>query len=70
VQGPRCSIRSKNMYSDVDVDYPKMLLLNLPGVLLVSHCCVDAAVLCSIGCKDATPTNLPQNLAHILACCL
>ena len=43
MQGPRCSIRSKNMYSDVDVDYPKMLLLNLPGVLLVSSlsrgCC-------------------------------
>ena len=34
-QGPRCSIRSKNMYSDLEVDYPKMLLLNLPGVLLV-----------------------------------
>jgi len=33
-QGPRCSIRSKNMYSDLSVDYLKMLLLNLPGVLL------------------------------------
>ena len=36
VQGPRCSIRSKNMYSDLEIDYLKMLLLNLPGVLLVS----------------------------------
>jgi len=33
-QGPRCSIRSKNMYSDLEVDYVKLLLLNLPGVLL------------------------------------
>lgn len=33
-QGPRCSIRSKNMYSDLEVDYVKMLALNLPGVLL------------------------------------
>ena len=34
-QGPRCSIRSKNMYSDLAIDYSKMLALNLPGVLLV-----------------------------------
>ncbi len=36
MQGPRCSIRTKNMYSDLEVDYLKMLLLNLPGVLLVT----------------------------------
>ena len=34
-QGPRCSIRSKRVYSDTSVDYSKMLALNLPGVLLV-----------------------------------
>lgn len=34
-QGPRCSIRTKNMYSDISVDYVKMTLLNLPSVLLV-----------------------------------
>jgi hypothetical protein len=35
-QGPRCSIRSKSMYSDLSVDYLKMTLLNAPAVLLVS----------------------------------
>lgn len=34
-QGPRCSIRSKKMYSDITIDYVKMTLLNLPAVLLV-----------------------------------
>jgi hypothetical protein len=34
-QGPRCSIRSKSMYSDLSVDYLKMTLLNAPAVLLV-----------------------------------
>ena len=69
MQGPRCSIRSKNMYSDVDVDYPKMLLLNLPGVLLVSASCVDAVLLCSTDCIDANPHNHLQTSAHILAFC-
>ena len=36
LQGPRCSIRTKKMYSDITVDYLKMTLLNLPAVLLVS----------------------------------
>lgn len=35
MQGPRCSIRSKNMYSDLTVDYLKLTLLNVPAVLLV-----------------------------------
>lgn len=39
VQGPRCSIRSKNMYSDLTVDYLKMTLLNLPATLLVRNLC-------------------------------
>jgi hypothetical protein len=34
-QGPRCSIRSKKMYSDITIDYVKMTLLNVPAVLLV-----------------------------------
>jgi len=33
--GPRCSIRSKRVYSDAYPDYLKMTLLNLPGALLV-----------------------------------
>ena len=31
----RCSIRSKTMYADAVVDYQKMLLLNLPAVVVV-----------------------------------
>eukprot|EP00877_Chromochloris_zofingiensis_P012845 jgi/Chrzof1/7814/Cz02g37160.t1 len=34
-QGPRCSIRSKKMYSDATPDYLKMTLLNIPAALLV-----------------------------------
>lgn len=34
-QGPRCSLRSKKMYSDITVDYLKLTLLNVPAVLLV-----------------------------------
>ena len=33
--GPRCSIRSKRVYSDAEPDYLKMTLLNLPAALLV-----------------------------------
>jgi uncharacterized Zn finger protein (UPF0148 family) len=34
-QGPRCSIRSKRMYSDATPDYARMTALNLPAALLV-----------------------------------
>eukprot|EP00798_Chlamydomonas_sp_ICE-L_P019317 gene19317-25969_t len=34
-EGPRCSLRSKTMYSDASPDYLKMTLLNLPAVLVV-----------------------------------
>lgn len=34
-QGPRCSIRSKKMYSDAEPDATRMLFLNLPSALLV-----------------------------------
>lgn len=34
-QGPRCSIRTRKMYSDASLDYLKMTLLNLPGALIV-----------------------------------
>jgi hypothetical protein len=34
-QGPRCSIRTKKMYSDATPDYLRMTLLNLPAALLV-----------------------------------
>ena len=35
-QGPRCSIRSRKLYSDALPDYLKMTLLNLPAAVLVS----------------------------------
>lgn len=35
LQGPRCSIRSKKMYSDATPDYLRMTALNLPAALLV-----------------------------------
>jgi hypothetical protein len=33
-QGPRCSLRTRNVYSDCNPDYLKMTLLNLPATLL------------------------------------
>eukprot|EP00898_Chlorokybus_atmophyticus_P008376 jgi/Chlat1/853/Chrsp104S01192 len=33
VQGPRCSLRSKKVYSDARVDYLRMLALNVPAAL-------------------------------------
>jgi hypothetical protein len=35
LQGPRCSLRSKKMYSDAYPDYLRMTALNLPAALLV-----------------------------------
>lgn len=34
-QGPRCSLRSKKMYSDAYPDYLRMTALNVPAALLV-----------------------------------
>lgn len=34
IEGPRCSIRSKKVYSDTTVDYLRMTLLNLPAALV------------------------------------
>jgi hypothetical protein len=34
-QGPRCSVRTKKMYSDASADYLRTTLLNLPAVLFV-----------------------------------
>lgn len=34
-QGPRCSLRSRTMYSDCQPDYVKITALNLPNVVLV-----------------------------------
>eukprot|EP00271_Cylindrocystis_brebissonii_P015952 TRINITY_DN39049_c0_g1_i1.p1 TRINITY_DN39049_c0_g1~~TRINITY_DN39049_c0_g1_i1.p1 ORF type:complete len:361 (+),score=90.15 TRINITY_DN39049_c0_g1_i1:82-1164(+) len=34
IEGPRCSLRSKKVYSDASVDYARMTLLNLPAVLV------------------------------------
>lgn len=34
-QGPRCSIRSRKLYSDATPDYLKMTLLNLPAAVVV-----------------------------------
>ncbi|KAJ3688834.1 hypothetical protein LUZ61_017998 [Rhynchospora tenuis] len=33
-EGPRCSLRSRKVYSDLTVDYFKMLLLNVPAALV------------------------------------
>eukprot|EP00803_Ostreobium_quekettii_P004712 evm.model.scf_819.7 EVM.evm.TU.scf_819.7 scf_819:51890-56835(+) len=33
--GPRCSLRSRKMYSDLEVDYLRMLALNVPATVLV-----------------------------------
>ncbi|ONK72721.1 uncharacterized protein A4U43_C04F22440, partial [Asparagus officinalis] len=32
--GPRCSLRSRKVYSDLTVDYFKMLLLNVPAAVI------------------------------------
>nr|XP_004515785.1 PGR5-like protein 1A, chloroplastic [Cicer arietinum] len=34
VEGPRCSLRSKKVYSDLSVDYLKMFLLNAPATVI------------------------------------
>ncbi|XP_051114441.1 PGR5-like protein 1B, chloroplastic isoform X2 [Andrographis paniculata] len=34
VEGPRCSLRSRKIYSDLSVDYLKMFLLNVPAALI------------------------------------
>ncbi|KAJ1416068.1 putative PGR5-like protein 1A, chloroplastic [Sesbania bispinosa] len=33
-EGPRCSLRSRKVYSDLSVDYLKMFLLNVPATVL------------------------------------
>ncbi|PWZ13590.1 hypothetical protein Zm00014a_027975 [Zea mays] len=33
-EGPRCSLRSRKVYSDLTVDYLKMLLLNVPAAVV------------------------------------
>ncbi|KAL7111578.1 hypothetical protein ACP275_05G097900 [Erythranthe tilingii] len=34
VEGPRCSLRSRKVYSDLNVDYLKMFLLNVPAAVV------------------------------------
>ncbi|KAF8379376.1 hypothetical protein HHK36_028810 [Tetracentron sinense] len=34
VEGPRCSLRTKKVYSDLSVDYFKMFLLNVPAAVV------------------------------------
>ncbi|CAL5356063.1 unnamed protein product [Camellia sinensis] len=34
VEGPRCSLRSRKVYSDLSVDYLKMVLLNVPAAIV------------------------------------
>ncbi|CAM8946566.1 hypothetical protein QQ045_016637 [Rhodiola kirilowii] len=34
VEGPRCSLRSRKVYSDLQVDYFKMFLLNVPAAVV------------------------------------
>lgn len=34
IEGPRCSLRSRKVYSDSTVDYLKMFLLNVPAALI------------------------------------
>ncbi|VAH96453.1 unnamed protein product [Triticum turgidum subsp. durum] len=33
-EGPRCSLRSRKVYSDLTVDYLKMFLLNVPATIV------------------------------------
>ncbi|KAK7406194.1 hypothetical protein VNO78_07814 [Psophocarpus tetragonolobus] len=33
-EGPRCSLRSRKVYSDLSIDYLKMLLLNVPATVI------------------------------------
>jgi hypothetical protein len=35
-EGPRCSLRSRSMYSDTQVDYLRMTAINIPAALVVS----------------------------------
>ena len=37
LQGPRCSIRSRAMYSDCTPDYIKMTALNIPAAVVVRN---------------------------------
>ncbi|KAI9076671.1 hypothetical protein K1719_041436 [Acacia pycnantha] len=34
VEGPRCSLRTRKVYSDLSVDYLKMFLLNVPATVI------------------------------------
>lgn len=34
IEGPRCSLRSRKVYSDLNVDYLKMFLLNVPAAVV------------------------------------
>ncbi|KAK8599082.1 hypothetical protein V6N13_077022 [Hibiscus sabdariffa] len=34
VEGPRCSLRSRKVYSDLSIDYLKMFLLNVPATVV------------------------------------
>ncbi|XP_022858135.1 PGR5-like protein 1B, chloroplastic [Olea europaea var. sylvestris] len=34
IEGPRCSLRSRKVYSDLSVDYLKMFLLNVPAAVV------------------------------------
>lgn len=35
-EGPRCSLRSRTMYSNADPDYLRMTAINIPAALVVS----------------------------------
>jgi len=56
-QGPRCSIRSKKMYSDANPDYLKMTLLNLPATMVILGLFVGADFL--TGYQLSTIVQLP-----------
>ncbi len=71
LQGPRCSIRSKNIYSDANPDYLKMTLLNLPAAILVRGSIFFALASSPVAGVDMYQQGLPcMRLEHVPPCTL
>lgn len=76
-QGPRCSIRSRAVYSDAQVDYTKMVAINIPPALLVSLgdfekpiACVLALTRCVLFNVPCTAADITMLLIYSCACCI
>ncbi len=65
-QGPRCSIRSRKLYSDAIPDYGKMTLLNLPAAVLVRARPEGQWLRCSV--CSVTALHCTDRLHHAWAC--